>query len=94
MKRKSGWGLFSSFDDVIPEGASVEDIERLYELRRKVQESRGRGFVILVVVAAVVIAPLVGLVVQVPASDFSAFMAPITGIAGTIIGYWFGSHEA
>jgi hypothetical protein len=93
MAKRSGWGLFSTFADIIPEGANAEQVERLYEVRRKVQESRGRGIVILLVVAVLVLAPLVAMLVHVSPTDFSALMAPITGIAGTVIGYWFGSSE-
>ncbi|WP_139329756.1 MULTISPECIES: hypothetical protein [unclassified Mycobacterium] len=87
-----GWGLFSTFSDIVPENATADDVERLYEVRRKVQEARGRGFVIVIIVAALVVAPLVGMLVHLTPADFSALMAPITGIAGTVIGYWFGNR--
>ena len=93
MAKKSGWGLFTTFSDIIPDGASPEEVERLYEVRRKVQESRGRGFVIILVVVTLIAAPLVAMLVHASPTDFSALMAPVTGIAGTVIGYWFGSSE-
>ena len=93
MAKKSGWGLFSTFSDIIPDGASPEEVERLYEVRRKVQESRGRGFVIRHVVGTLIAAPRGALLEHASPTDFSALMAPVTGIAGTVIGYWFGSSE-
>jgi hypothetical protein len=92
MAKKSGWGPFSTFADIIPDGASAEEIARLYVVRRNVQEARGRGIVILLVVVALIIAPLVAMLAHMSPTDFSALMAPITGIAGTVIGYWFGNR--
>jgi hypothetical protein len=50
-----------------------------------------RGYVLLGVVAAVVAMPLIGMLLQLDPQTFGAFIAPITGITGTIVGYWFGT---
>ncbi|MER7181710.1 hypothetical protein ABT404_19880 [Streptomyces hyaluromycini] len=49
-----------------------------------------RGWALVAVVVAVVISPWVAMAANVAAEDFSMYMVPVTGIAGTIIGYWFG----
>jgi hypothetical protein len=50
-----------------------------------------RGYVLLGVVAAVVSMPLIGMLFKLDPQAFGAYIAPITGIAGTIVGYWFGT---
>jgi hypothetical protein len=50
-----------------------------------------RGYVLLGVVAAVVSMPLIGMLLKLDPDTFGAFIAPVTGIAGTIVGYWFGT---
>ncbi|MFJ5882905.1 hypothetical protein [Kitasatospora cineracea] len=49
-----------------------------------------RGWALVAVVVAIVISPWAAMLSGVPANDFSMYMVPVTGIAGTIIGYWFG----
>ena len=51
-----------------------------------------RSYVLMLVILAVVSMPLVGIFTSVAPEDFSQFIAPITGIAGTVIGYWFGQR--
>jgi uncharacterized BrkB/YihY/UPF0761 family membrane protein len=65
--------------------------------RRSQRESftdKIRSIVLLLVVFALVATPL-GIVLRsnITPSDFAQYMAPVTGIAGTIIGYWFGKYE-
>jgi hypothetical protein len=50
-----------------------------------------RGYVLLGVVAAVVAMPLIGMLLQLDPQAFGAYIAPVTGITGTIVGYWFGT---
>jgi hypothetical protein len=50
-----------------------------------------RSYVLLGVVAAVVSMPLIGMLLHLDPQAFGAFIAPVTGIAGTIVGYWFGT---
>lgn len=52
-----------------------------------------RGYALYVVVAAVVLLPFVAIFLQLKPETFGSYVAPVTGIAGTIVGYWFGSSE-
>ena len=49
-----------------------------------------RGIALMLVVAAVVLYPLYALVFNVPGATLSEVIAPVTGIAGAVVGYWFG----
>lgn len=49
-----------------------------------------RGIALLLVVVAVVTYPMFALIVGVEGSRLAESIAPITGIAGAIVGYWFG----
>ncbi|MFI1032223.1 hypothetical protein [Streptomyces sp. NPDC020951] len=69
-----------------------------YELERvrmKAQldysNDRTRGIVLYLVVAALVLMPIFAMTNWgVSAEQFAQYVAPVTGIAGTILGYWFG----
>jgi hypothetical protein len=50
-----------------------------------------RGYVLLGVVAAVVAMPLLAMIFKMDPQAFGSYIAPITGIAGTVVGYWFGA---
>jgi hypothetical protein len=50
-----------------------------------------RGYVLVGVVAAVVSMPLIAMLLRLDPDTFGAFIAPVTGIAGTVVGYWFGT---
>jgi hypothetical protein len=52
-----------------------------------------RSWTLLAIVAAIVLMPAIGIVSGVAAQSFSQFIAPITGIAGTVIGYWFSQQS-
>jgi uncharacterized membrane protein len=52
-----------------------------------------RSIVLLLVVLAVVLMPIIAIFVHVPPTDFGTYIAPVTGIAGTVVGYWFGAGE-
>lgn len=75
------------------------DIEHQQELRRLEirKESTGeiaRSVVLLLVVLAVVLTPLLAMGwFKVSAQSFSQYVAPITGITGTVLGYWFGRQD-
>jgi hypothetical protein len=49
-----------------------------------------RGFVLLLVVLAVVSMPILAILIDLEPTDFGNYIAPVTGIAGTVVGYWFG----
>jgi multidrug efflux pump subunit AcrA (membrane-fusion protein) len=67
--------------------AGAEDAVRA-EARRAITV---RGYVLLGVVAAVVAMPLIAMLLRLDPQAFGAYIAPVTGITGTIVGYWFGS---
>lgn len=49
-----------------------------------------RGWALVAVVVTIVISPWTAIFAGVAPEDFGLYMIPVTGIAGTIIGYWFG----
>ena len=51
---------------------------------------RWRGVVLVLIVAAIVTMPIIAILSGLEATEFGTYMAPVTGIAGTIVGYWFG----
>jgi hypothetical protein len=65
------------------------------EYKAAEQAARGdnvRSYVLLAVVAAVVGTPIIAMLAGLDAEAFGQFLAPVTGIAGTVIGYWFGQR--
>ena len=52
-----------------------------------------RGWALVAVVFAIIASPWVAMIAGVAAKDFSLYVAPVTGIAGAIIGYWFGQGQ-
>lgn len=64
----------------------VPDLEQ----RRLGIETWIRGIALLLVVVAVVTYPMFALIVGIEGSRLAESIAPITGIAGAIVGYWFG----
>ncbi|MEV6151888.1 hypothetical protein AB0L53_16235 [Nonomuraea sp. NPDC052129] len=47
-------------------------------------------FIVLIAVASITV---VAMVKEVDVQDVSIYIAPLTGIAGTVVGYWFGSQS-
>ncbi|WP_018331128.1 hypothetical protein [Actinomycetospora chiangmaiensis] len=68
-------------------------IEKELQTGEQRQESYSdiiRSVVLLLVVVTVLVTPLVVMLAgRTTPQDFSQYMAPVTGIAGTVIGYWF-----
>jgi hypothetical protein len=60
------------------------------EQRRLSLETWFRGIALILVVVAVVFYPLYALIFKPPPATLAQVIAPITGIAGAVIGYWFG----
>lgn len=54
-------------------------------------EARVRTVVLMLVVGAVVVTSLLAVVLRLEAQQFTLYLAPLTGMAGTVIGYWFGA---
>jgi hypothetical protein len=52
-----------------------------------------RGWALVAVVFAIIASPWVAMISGVAAKDFSLYVTPVTGIAGAIIGYWFGQGQ-
>jgi hypothetical protein len=50
-----------------------------------------RGYALFGVVAAVVAMPLLAMALGMDPQAFGSYIAPVTGIAGTVVGYWFGA---
>ncbi|MGY1669727.1 hypothetical protein [Geodermatophilus sp. SYSU D00710] len=48
-----------------------------------------RSVALYLLVFAVVLMPVIAILSGVTPQDFGSYVAPITGIAGTVVGYWF-----
>jgi hypothetical protein len=64
--------------------ATDRDAQRAYQ---------ARSLVLLLVVLAVVTMPILAILIELDPEVFGTYMAPVTGIAGTVVGYWFGTVE-
>jgi hypothetical protein len=51
-----------------------------------------RGIILFLVVLTTVVAAFWAMINETDTKDFAAYMAPVTGLAGTIVGYWFGQR--
>lgn len=54
-------------------------------------EARVRTAVLVMVVAVVAVLSVLALVMRLDAQQFTLYLAPVTGMAGTVLGYWFGA---
>ncbi|MFI9375831.1 hypothetical protein [Streptomyces parvulus] len=52
-----------------------------------------RGWALVAVVFAIIASPWVAMLAGDAAKDFALYVTPVTGIAGAIIGYWFGQGQ-
>jgi hypothetical protein len=52
-----------------------------------------RSLVLFAVVCAVVVTPILAMLRKIDPQAFVQYIAPITGITGTVLGYWFGRQE-
>ena len=52
-----------------------------------------RSIALYLVVLAVVLMPFVAIWIGLDPEAFGTYIAPVTGIAGTVVGYWFGTIE-
>jgi hypothetical protein len=66
------------------EAATDRDARRAYNTR---------SIVLLLVVLAIVLMPIIGIIGHLNPQSFGTFIAPVTGIAGTVVGYWFGTVD-
>ena len=72
--------------------AYVKGVEAAGDLESR-RAYNTRSIVLLLVVLAVVLMPIIAIVVGLNPQSFGTYIAPVTGIAGTVVGYWFGSGE-
>ncbi len=71
-----------------------QQVLRRLEIRKESTGEIARSVVLLLVVLAVVLTPLLAMGwFKVSAQSFSQYVAPITGITGTVLGYWFGRQD-
>jgi hypothetical protein len=50
-----------------------------------------RSITLYLVVLAVVAMPAIAMIINLSPQAFGSYIAPVTGIAGTVVGYWFGT---
>jgi hydrogenase/urease accessory protein HupE len=53
-----------------------------------------RALITIGVTAAVVVVVVLGIALRIPTDQFSAYMTPLLVLAGTVLGYWFGSEKS
>ncbi len=53
-----------------------------------------RALITIGVTTAVVVVVVLGIALRVPTDQFSAYIAPLLVLAGTVLGYWFGSEKS
>jgi hypothetical protein len=86
----------------------LREMERRWEAEQEDRKSRAedaaraaevtasgdnvRSYVLLFVIAGIVGTPVYAMVAEVDPQSFGQYIAPVTGIAGTVIGYWFGQR--
>jgi hypothetical protein len=74
--------------------AALERDREQLDARLRYTNDRVRGIVLYLVVLALVVMPLVAMGwFNINAQEFAQYVAPITGIAGTVLGYWFGRKD-
>jgi len=52
-----------------------------------------RSITLYLVVLAVVAMPAIAMIIKLSPQTFGSYIAPVTGIAGTVVGYWFGTID-
>jgi hypothetical protein len=66
----------------------------LNSTRQSAQGEAVRSWVLLAIVVAIILMPIIGMIIGIQAQTFSQFIAPVTGIGGTVLGYWFGQRTS
>jgi hypothetical protein len=69
-----------------------ESLQR-FESHRAAWLDRVRSLVLVLVVLAIVCMPIVAMAIDIEPEEFLQYVAPVTAMTGTILGYWFGRHE-
>jgi hypothetical protein len=52
-----------------------------------------RAFVTMSLISAIIVTVLLGILLRLPTEAFAAYIAPLSALAGTALGYWFGSES-
>ena len=75
---------------------AISELKLKAETRRTSIADAARTVTLLLVIVVLVMTPLVLMLRPVPLdpSIYAQYMAPVTGIAGTVIGYWFGNRSS
>lgn len=63
------------------------------EARNKILESRYRAGLATALVAGTVAGVMFGIVKGVPAQELTQYLAPVSGLAGIVVGYFFGRES-
>jgi len=81
----------------MPMAEQMEDVQKRLQdmeqhLSRFVTKSGiyARMVPLFLLMLAVIVYPFYGMATHMPPESLAQYMAPVTGLAGAIIGYWFG----
>ncbi|MGB9474037.1 MAG: hypothetical protein WCE87_03090, partial [Candidatus Udaeobacter sp.] len=72
---------------------SIERENLIATIRREANLDMMRSIVLALVVVAAVVAPIVAISHKMDPAVFVQYITPITGITGTVLGYWFGRQD-
>jgi hypothetical protein len=78
-------GLRGKVDEMNIKMSKIED-------KLKLRNSWARMIPLFLVAVAIVFYPLYGMVTHMPPQSLVQYLAPVSGLAGAIIGYWFGQQ--
>jgi lipopolysaccharide export LptBFGC system permease protein LptF len=70
----------------------LDSQQTLEAITQSLRSTNVRSWVLLAIVASIIVMPAVAMATGVAAQSFSQYVAPITGIAGTVLGYWFSQQ--
>jgi putative Ca2+/H+ antiporter (TMEM165/GDT1 family) len=70
----------------------LESQQAMEAITQSLRSTNVRSWVLLAIVASIIVMPAVATASGIAAQSFSQYVAPITGIAGTVPGYWFSQQ--
>jgi lipopolysaccharide export LptBFGC system permease protein LptF len=70
----------------------LESKQAMEAITQSLRSTNVRSWVLLAIVASIIVMPAVAMASGIAAQSFSQYVAPITGIAGTVLGYWFSQQ--
>jgi hypothetical protein len=86
-------------EEMSPTSAEMKHIDkRMDDMQKEINRIKkwqlwARMIPLFLVALAIVAYPFYGMVTHMPPQSLVEYMAPISGLAGAIIGYWFGQRE-